>query len=143
MDTVDIVRWLGGTDALRREIHSDLDFVEAVEQGLPTRVIEEVLEGGKLRPQEVYDLVVPRRTLSYRKQKAELLSREESDRLARVARVMAFAEETFQDEEKARRWMRRPNRALAGRMPMALLETEQGALVVEAVLGRIAHGVFS
>jgi putative toxin-antitoxin system antitoxin component (TIGR02293 family) len=44
------------------------------------------------------------------------------------------------DDETARRWLRRPNRALGGRTPLESLDTELGARLVENVLGRIAYG---
>jgi putative toxin-antitoxin system antitoxin component (TIGR02293 family) len=53
------------------------------------------------------------------------------------------AEEAFGDEEKARRWLSRPNRAVGGHAPLTLLDSDAGALAVERVLGRIEHGVYS
>jgi putative toxin-antitoxin system antitoxin component (TIGR02293 family) len=47
------------------------------------------------------------------------------------------------DPEKAHNWLRRPNRALHNRLPMDLLETESGARVVETILARIEHGIYS
>ena len=43
----------------------------------------------------------------------------------------------------AARWLRRPNRALNGELPIDLLDTDVGARQIEDVLGRIAHGVVS
>jgi uncharacterized protein (DUF2384 family) len=37
--------------------------------------------------------------------------------------------------------LRRQNGALDGEIPLALLDTEEGGRLVEAVLGRIAHGI--
>lgn len=64
-----------------------------------------------------------------------------TDRLTRVARVMARAEEALGDAEKARRWLRKPNRALQGRVPLDLARSEAGARTVEQALGRIEHGL--
>lgn len=61
----------------------------------------------------------------------------------RSARIAALACEVLGDPEKAARWLRQPNRALAGRAPLSLLDTELGAREVEAVLRRIEYGVFS
>jgi putative toxin-antitoxin system antitoxin component (TIGR02293 family) len=44
------------------------------------------------------------------------------------------------DGPKATRWLRRPNRALGGSAPLALVDTELGARTVENILGRIAYG---
>lgn len=132
---------LGGTRILKREVRSDLDLVEIIRGGLPTRALEEVLRSGLLEPAEIYDLVVPRRTFAHRKEKRQALSPEESDRLTRAVRVAARAEEALGDAERAGRWLRRSNRALEGRRPIDLLESDVGARMVERALGRIEHGV--
>ncbi len=139
----DIARQLGGSAALERDIQSDADLVEAVREGLSTLALERVVEHGVLSRQEVERLIIPRRTLSHRKRRGERLSTEESDRLARVARIAVLAEETFQNSDKAHGWLREANRALGGRRPIDLLDTEGGGRLVEQVLLRIAHGVFS
>lgn len=54
---------------------------------------------------------------------------------------MARAEEALGDAVKARRWLRKPNRALQGRVPLDLPRSEAGARIVEQVLGRIEHGL--
>lgn len=58
-----------------------------------------------------------------------------------MARVMARAEEALGDAEKARRWLRKPNRGLRGRVPLDLARSEAGARIVEQALGRIEHGL--
>ena len=70
------------------------------------------------------------------------LSAAESDRLARLARILVRAEQALGDEEKARRWLTRENRALGDAQPLALLDSDAGAEAVEQVLGRIEHGVY-
>jgi putative toxin-antitoxin system antitoxin component (TIGR02293 family) len=47
------------------------------------------------------------------------------------------------DDGKAFAWMRRPNRALGGQPPVELVRTGEGARLVDAVLTRLEHGVFS
>lgn len=61
----------------------------------------------------------------------------------RLARVGTIAEDALGSREKARRWLLKPNPALAGAVPLEQLDTELGARQVEGVLGRIAHGVVS
>ncbi len=82
------------------------------------------------------------RTMARRKGERRL-SAMESDRLYRLARVAAHAEEVFGGPEKAGTWLLRPNRALGKAVPFELLDTDEGTRQVEAVLGRIEHGVFS
>jgi putative toxin-antitoxin system antitoxin component (TIGR02293 family) len=75
-----------------------------------------------------------------RRRREGRLARYESDRLYRLARIIALAKHYVGDDEKATRWLRRPNRALGGTTPLALIDTELGARAVENVLGRIAYG---
>ena len=67
---------------------------------------------------EIGELVIPRRTFSHRKEKGEPLTPEESDRLVRLLRAVAKAKETFQNDEKAERWLKKEYRALGGRTPL-------------------------
>lgn len=41
------------------------------------------------------------------------------------------------------RWLAMPNKALGGKKPLDLLDTELGAKQVEQILGRIESGVYS
>jgi putative toxin-antitoxin system antitoxin component (TIGR02293 family) len=60
--------------------------------------------------------------------------------LYRLARLVAIANQYLGGSERARRWLRRPNRALGGLAPLAAIDTELGARQVENILGRIAYG---
>jgi putative toxin-antitoxin system antitoxin component (TIGR02293 family) len=64
------------------------------------------------------------------------------EREQRGARVRALAAEVFGGQEKAERWLQRNNRLL-GDAPVHLLGTEAGTEMVETVLHRIEHGIFS
>ena len=143
MTSAAIARWLGGTKVLRAGVRSELELVRVVRDGLPVAALDALVALGGLTSAEVEKLVIPRRTLAHRRKRREPLSLEESDRLARVARAIALAEETMQDPTKAHAWLRRPNRALGGEPPLVLLATEGGARLVEQTLGRMAHGVYS
>ena len=134
---------LGGKKVLKVDVRSELDLAQAIHGGLPTRAVDAVLAAGLIEPHELFQLVIPRRTLAHRKQKRQRLTPEQSDRLARVVRVVSRAEEALGDEAKAARWLRRPNRALAGVRPIDLLESDVGSRMVERVLARIEHGVYS
>ncbi|WP_338662427.1 antitoxin Xre/MbcA/ParS toxin-binding domain-containing protein [Pararoseomonas sp. SCSIO 73927] len=60
--------------------------------------------------------------------------------LARLERVIAAAMETFRDLKVSRAWVLRPHPWLEWRSPIATAMTEEGALVVEGVLGQILSG---
>lgn len=69
-------------------------------------------------------LHMPARTLARRRQTRKL-DADESDRLYRIARVAAHAFAVFGAEDKAATWLRRPNRALNGELPIDLLEPNE------------------
>lgn len=138
-----VAELLATGDDLPFEIKSDLDWVRAVQAGLPPSAVDAVSAELSFSSAEIEQLVIPRRTLAHRRTNKQPLTREESDRLARIARVALSARETFGDHQKAATWLRRPNRALQGSTPIELLNTDDGARLVEQVLGRLAYGVFS
>jgi putative toxin-antitoxin system antitoxin component (TIGR02293 family) len=90
---------------------------------------------------EIFELVVPKRTLARRQAKRESLTVEESDKALRLARIADLASRVFGDEEKAHRWLRKPKRALNGETPLAFLASESGARRVEQMLHSIDHGM--
>lgn len=65
------------------------------------------------------------------------------DRLVRAARLHAIAAEVLEDDAAATRWLKSPQRALGKAIPLELAETDVGAREVEALLGRMEHGVFT
>jgi len=112
----------------------------ALRRGFSLDVVDRVLEDGKLSLAELDRLVLPRKTLSHRRILGSLTP-DQSDRLSRVLRIIDDANETFADPAKARAWLRRPNQLLDGEAPLDRLDTDFGTRQVEAILGRIAHGL--
>src|SRR5262249_1490398 len=82
------------------KIHSDEDLAHVVEKRLPPTAIKALVRGG-LTDAEAHQLIVPRRTLAHRIAKHQPLSRDESDKAVRVARVTAMAEQVFGEPERA------------------------------------------
>jgi len=78
-----------------------------------------------------------------RRKEARHLNPQESDRLYRVARAVSQADEVLGSIEKARVWLKTPNRALGREIPLDLLDTEIGASQLEEVLLRLNYGIFS
>lgn len=121
-------------------IHSDEDLVALVERRLPASAVQALVASG-LSDAEAYGLVVPRRTLAHRRAKREPLSREESDKAVRVARITSLAEQTFGESDRAWRWMRKSKRRFQGRTPIEMLATEAGARLVEEMIYQVDDGV--
>ena len=123
-----------------QRLRTDQDLVKLVEQRLQTHAIDALRRSG-LTDDEIYSLVLPRRTLTHRRARREALSRDESDRVVRIARIGALGEEVFGDRERSWRWLRAPKRQFQGRTPLQLVATEAGARLVEELLYRIDEGM--
>jgi putative toxin-antitoxin system antitoxin component (TIGR02293 family) len=138
-----VVEELGGSAILGRALTTEHDLREAIRKGFPHAVVEELMRASGLTLKELASaLDLSPRSLQ-RRRRTGRLARYESDRLYRLARIVALAEEFLGDHEKAVRWLKRPNRALDGVAPVDALDTELGARQVENVLGRIAYGGIS
>lgn len=76
-------------------------------------------------------------------EKDQTLAGIEQDKQYRASRVFNRALEVLEDEDAARRWIARENRALGGVTPLSLLDTEAGYESVLDTLSRIETGVIS
>jgi len=123
-----------------QRLRTDQQLVQLVEERLSSHAIEALRRAG-LSDDEIYLLVIPRRTLTHRRSRREALSRDESDRVVRVARVIALCEEVFGDRERSWHWLRAAKRQFHGRAPLQLLATEAGARLIEELLYRIDEGM--
>lgn len=119
----------------------DMALVRQIQKGFPTSTVEALLREKTISLQELYKFISPRTWA--RRVKEHRLSPEESDRIAMMKRMVAFAEDVFGNKNKAYTWLRTANRALENQKPLDLLQSEAGTRLVEALLGRIQHGVYS
>ena len=143
LHTEDLVEALGGKKVFKRRIVNVDQLRETVKAGLPYACLEALIgKFGLAREEAAAALHLPHRTIARRK-KEQKLQADESDRLLRLARVSAQASATLGSDEKAVRWLRRPNRALGNRAPLDLIDSDIGTRQVEEVLGRIEHGNLS
>lgn len=135
-----VIQELGGERTIGRTLSSDRDLSVAIREGFRPAVVDELMRASGLTLKELASaLDLSPRSLQ-RRRRSGRLARFESDRLYRLARIVALANEYLGDHARARRWLKRPNRALGGLIPVAALDTEPGARQVESILGRIAYG---
>ncbi len=135
---------LGGDSTLRRKVGTQRELVELTREGLPAGALDTLAGEMKLsRAAVAKALGISGRTLSRRVHAQARMTAVESDRVVRMARLLAMARETLGTDGKARDWMVTPNRVMGGERPFDRLDTDAGAQSMETVLGRIAYGVFS
>lgn len=125
---------------VRHDIHvrPDLSWLS---RGVPAIFARQVEALGLTR--DDIRQIIPDRTLERRITNGENLKTEEADGLARLLRVVASARRVFEKDALADEWLRTANPALYDLIPIQLARTDLGGREVEAVLGRIEHGVFS
>ena len=76
-----------------------------------------------------------------RRKTAGRLTKDESDKVVRFARLLGHAAHLFGGLDEARQWLKAPQKDLGGAVPLARAQTEAGAREVENLLVRIAQSV--
>ena len=136
-----IVAVLGGDKAFKEAVASPMDLVALVRKGAPFAWFAAVAEKLGLSLEATAHVVgMAPRTLARRKLGGQL-DPQESERVLRVAKAIARATAVLGSEEKARRWLRKENRALRDVAPLSMMDTDLGAQAVDDVLGRIEYGI--
>lgn len=122
---------------------ADLQRVMRVQGGLPTRALER-LEAAMVLPDDDMARVlgISLRTLQ-RKRTQPRLDAQLSDRVLQLEDLYAYGAEVFGSAERFRLWVGEPTAALGHRRPLELIDTHSGVELVEALLGRIEHGVLA
>jgi putative toxin-antitoxin system antitoxin component (TIGR02293 family) len=118
------------------------ELLKRIKAGLGYSSWENFIRNTDLRKEDAIDLVqISPRTLIRRKEEGRLHP-DESDRLIRAARIFALTSELFDgDVDSARRWLTTAQPALGGSTPIEYASTEVGAREVEALIGRLEHGI--
>jgi putative toxin-antitoxin system antitoxin component (TIGR02293 family) len=137
---------LGGHKVVKAAPASRAEVHELIQSGLPTRAVVALVSGALLLSSaQVLDAIgISVRT--YQRLKVErdgALSREQSDRAWRLSELLVKATELLGSREEAERWFDTPAPALDRKKPIELMTSSVGARLVEQLLGRIEHGVYT
>jgi putative toxin-antitoxin system antitoxin component (TIGR02293 family) len=123
-------------DAIRR-----LELIELIRDGFSLGLVDALARQAGVSLEELVEFeIIPRRTLAHNKRN-ERFTTIQSARLARFFRVQQKARHTFGSEDKALQWLKRPTSPLHNNAPIAMLDTDEGARLVEDLLTRIDHGL--
>ena len=134
---------LGGRSVLGRSLRTEPDLRTAIRRGFPQPVVANLMAAAGLTLKELAATVDLSPRSLQRRQREGFLASYESDRLYRLARIIALARHFIGNKDSAMRWLKHSNAALGGSTPFEMLDTESGARSVENVLGRIAYGGIS
>jgi putative toxin-antitoxin system antitoxin component (TIGR02293 family) len=114
-----------------------------IERGVPLATLDQFSGYSGIPLKDILEAVIPLRTLKHRRERKESLNIDESDRLARVARLYDLAIRVFGNPDKARRWLTRPKDRFDGRTPVNMMRSDAGGRGVEEMLYQIDDGMFA
>ncbi len=118
-------------------------IIEKVRDGLPFAEFHTIQEMLGVTEERLGAWLGMSRATLHRRKKSGNLDRAESDRLVRYGRLMSHATAALGGLAGARSWLVAPAIAFNGECPLDFADTEIGAREVDALLGRLEHGVFS
>lgn len=112
-----------------------------IREGLPVETFDSLKRILDLSDQHLASLLhFSPRTVGRRRQEGRFAT-DESDRIARLARLVDVALEAFNEkEDEVRTWFKSPHTLLDGETPLHYSDTELGARAVEDILNAMRHG---
>jgi putative toxin-antitoxin system antitoxin component (TIGR02293 family) len=140
--TIDqVFEQLGGKNAIGTKVRSESEMERLLREGLPASVLASFRENWGFTVIELAgSLAISKSTLMRMLERRKRMAPGDSDRVYRLASILAMAEEAIGDRKKAQHWLRQTNEVLGNQTPLRALETEIGLRRVEQILGRIAYG---
>jgi putative toxin-antitoxin system antitoxin component (TIGR02293 family) len=139
-----LVQALGGRAAIASEPATPGEWAARIQSGLPAATAFAFKQALELTNEELATVLgVSPRTLARLDPAKGRLDLVSGDRLVRSARLFSIATDVLEQVEAAVHWLKSPQRALGGAIPLDLARTDVGSRAVEALLGRMEHGVYS
>jgi putative toxin-antitoxin system antitoxin component (TIGR02293 family) len=132
---------MGGYSVLGTRIRSLGDLDRAVANGLPKPALGRTVRRVMHAPRDAARLLAAIGPPATYKRRRTAFTAAESERIERLARAIAAAEEAWGDRDAAEAWMLAPHQMLEGKRPVDAALTELGARRVEALLDRLVHGL--
>ncbi|KAA0911353.1 antitoxin Xre-like helix-turn-helix domain-containing protein [Pusillimonas sp. ANT_WB101] len=115
-----------------------------IEKGLPFKTFKTLSTMTGINQQDLSEIVAIASATLQRRNKAGRFSKDESDRIYRLAHLLDSAIELFEgDRDAAKRWISKPIRGLGGARPVDMIGTYAQSEAVFDLIGRLEHGVFS
>jgi putative toxin-antitoxin system antitoxin component (TIGR02293 family) len=119
-----------------------LEMIDQIQKGFPVRALYRISNSIAPDDASFKFLLISKATLARRKQQpGGRLTADESDRLARLAKVWTFANEVWGTPQDARAFLFRGHPLLSDQRPIDVIRSSDlGARLVEDILGRLKYG---
>jgi putative toxin-antitoxin system antitoxin component (TIGR02293 family) len=138
----DRVQARNGFADILRDLTADRNLaIGAIRAGFPASLLKDAGLYFNVSTQRIRAITrLPETTAHALVKRGGSLDAAASERIWRLADLVAMARNIFEDEEAAKVWLRTPNRAFHDVAPMEYLDTEPGSMAVRQVLNAIATG---
>ncbi|MBI4764411.1 MAG: DUF2384 domain-containing protein [Deltaproteobacteria bacterium] len=128
---------------LKEPIRSPYDLINLGGRGISKSAVARLARHLSIGLPEMAPLLsVTLRTIQ-RYSAEKVFSRAVSERVLRIALVVARGEKVFGGRERFNVWLKEPNAALKEKRPIELLGSDFGIDLILDELGRIEHGIVS
>ena len=129
--------------AQHKKLITPSELEPILHKGLNTWAFDRVRDALGITTAELCTCIgLPERTIDDARQKKQTIGANESNRLFRIAELIARATALFGTQEKATRWITTPLAALGEETPLSKLRTGVGVDRVKEILAAIQYGVY-
>jgi len=132
---------------------SPFERVAAIRKGLPAAAVAETSKAMGMPQERLYQILqLPRTTVSRKISENGVLSREGSERVIGLRKLIGQVEQMvvesgdpdgFNAAEWVSRWLESPSSALGGQKPGELMDTTEGQEVVARLIARMQSGAYA
>jgi putative toxin-antitoxin system antitoxin component (TIGR02293 family) len=125
------------------KVSSPLDLIAHSRNGVSMSIVLELAENLDLSLQEVANILhVSLRTLQ-RYTPEKVLDTDSSAKILQLSRLRTHGLQVFENDKALAKWLKSNLVILNRQQPLEILDTPYGFTLVDQLLGRIEHGIFS
>jgi len=123
-------------------LNTPLDFVELSRKGISMKVLKKIQQFTSLSSKEIAQILPVSERQLVRYSKDHILRKDISAHLIQIVKLFDRGYDLF-GEDKFQKWIRSPIIALNDKRPVDFMDTPIGINMIEDILGRIEHGIYS
>jgi putative toxin-antitoxin system antitoxin component (TIGR02293 family) len=143
MEAASITEVLWGSNVIHTKIKSRMDLIELSNEGITKDALMRLGKYLNLSITQMAKIIpITERTIQRYALKKHF-NRVISEQILQIAEVAARGTNVFENKDRFLSWVNQPNKALADKTPLSLLNSRFGTEMVLDELGRIEHGIFS
>lgn len=123
-------------------IYQRSDLIAIARKGIQTKYIEQIQNFTSLTDKELSSILPISQRQLFRYPSDHILNKEITSHLIQIIELFQKGFKLF-GEEKFKIWLRISNKVLNDNKPIEIMDTSIGIEMIEDVIGRIEHGVYS